>query len=413
MKSTTFIDEHALSTPFFCFDEARFCDNIQRFRSALQKQWQQSLIAYSIKTNYVPGICAIARDLGCYGEAVSTMELELVQHLAFEKNRSIFNGPNKSIDDFRLAIKLGSIIHLDSLDQVKTLLSLSKTERASVRVGLRINVDLSRATGVLDKIATGGFVPRFGMTIEDALLAHQMIRTSGHEVISLHGHASSSDRKPDNYSQISLILLSLAEKAQLKSLEFLDVGGGFSGELPAIWNHKDSPSYDDYASAIFAPLLASKWFHDHKPSVIIEPGMGIVADCMSYVTSVVSTKRILTQNLAMMDGNFYDVRPTFHAKPLPCSLLGEEGGPDSHSYTLTGSTCMERDILNKDIIFSRELVAGDRITIGNVGAYCNVLSPHFINYAAPIYCKTVEGKLRVLRQRQTFNDFFVNYEQNV
>jgi diaminopimelate decarboxylase len=398
-------------TPYYVFDEVKFTENINDFRRVLEAKWSKIIIGYSIKTNYIPVICALARDLGCYGEAVSRMELELAARLKFDAGKIIFNGPLKTAHDLLFAISMDAIINLDSLAQVDTFLGLSKDAQAKARIGLRLNVDLSASLNTTGKIAAGGKVPRFGLPRKDADEAVMRLRAAGVSVQSLHGHANSSDRKPENYGKIAGLLLETAERHNLDELKFLDIGGGYSGSLPEIWEVESSPGFGDYAEAIFGPLLGSAWFQRVAPAVVIEPGMSVVADCMNYVTAVVARKEVQDRSLLGVDGNFFDIRPTLHQKPLPFILHSATpaGYGSKRRYTVTGSTCMERDILLDEMLFDREVQVGDLIEITHVGAYTIVLSPHFINYACAAYLRSGDGKMRVLRRAQQFDDFFACY----
>jgi len=403
-----------LVTPFFLFDEARFRHNVETFRAALTAHHPHVVIGYSIKTNYLPQLCSIARDMGCHAEAVSTMELQLAQRLEFEPGKLIFNGPMKTPEDLALSVEMGGYIHLDSLEQVRMLLELPANRRHAARVGLRVNVDLAADPEGRTRIAQVGVVPRFGLPLGDIETAVAMIREAGLKVVSLHGHATSSDRKPENYTRIAELLLDVAKRFALEELELLDVGGGFSGSLPEIWNVHDSPDFADYADAIFSPLTSDPWFLDRTIHVGIEPGMAIVADCLSYVTEIVSRKRIAGRDLLVVDGNYFDVRPTLHRKPLPAVLIGAASQAtrtisEVTHYVVTGSTCMERDILLEDFQAPPSAVPGDRIRIDNVGAYTLVLSPSFINFACAVYGQRADGSIYVMRRAQSFDDFFATY----
>jgi len=411
MEYLTGTDINNLPTPFFLFDETRFRENVQAFRKAMTACHPDIILGYSIKTNYLPRLCLVAKEMGCYAEVVSTMELELAAKLKFPKGNVIFNGPYKTPENISIAISLGGYIHLDSLEQVQMLLGLPKAELKNALIGLRVNVDLTSDLDGRAKIAKGGVVPRFGMPVEDVATAVEMIRNSGCDVISLHGHASSSDRSPINYTRIAQLLLDIAKDFELNNLELLDVGGGFAGELPETWIVSDPPSFEDYASAIFAPLISDAWFQSRKIKVGIEPGMSIVANCLSYVTGIVSRKKIAGQNLLGVDGNYFDVRPTLHRKVLPAKILGTKStNHETISYIVVGATCMERDILLESLEASVDASPGDRIRIENLGAYTFVLSPDFINYSCAIYGQKSDGTLYSMRRAQRLEDFFVTYD---
>ncbi len=426
-------------TPFYLFEEARFANNIERFRRALTNYHDKVVIGYSFKTNYTPSICRTAKAMGCFAEVVSRIELELASSIGFEHGKVIFNGPLKSLDDIPMAIRLGAIINFDHLDQIRILDSLSRTELNELRAGLRVNIDLN-STLLDKKIAKGGIVPRFGMHGSDLSTAKTRLDSLGVTVVSLHGHCSSSDRSPGNYTIIAQELLAVRSALALPHVAYLNVGGGFSGRVPTVWNVADAPGFDDYAKAIFEPLFADDWFRANRPSLVIEPGMSVVADAVVLVTRIISQKVVANHTVLGVDASFYNVRPTYHTKALTHRHIKAAGSgahettsegntmvsrgnaerfvPDAASEegpnltevrALVGATCMERDILLENIRLDRPEI-GDLILIEDVGAYCSVLSPNFITRAPPIYDLKPDGTVAISRRMQSFADFFAGFE---
>lgn len=414
-------------TPFYLVEQARFAANIARFRRALQRHHANVIIGYSFKTNYTPSICQMAKGAGCFAEVVSRIELELAQRLAFAHGHVIFNGPLKTLDDIALAIELGAIVNFDHLDQVRALTALPRDALASLRAGLRINIDLNSKL-LAQKIAKGGVVPRFGMHGPELQAAKAQLDALGVNVIALHGHCSSSDRSPANYAAISQDLLDTRRSLSLQNVQFVDAGGGFSGRVPTAWNVHDTPSFDDYAQALFAPLLADEWFRRAQPAVVIEPGMAVVADAVNLVTRIISRKTVAGSNLLGVDASFYNVRPTYHTKPLTHRLITQRAGEGFVKEERTGApitsttegtvlavravvgaTCMERDILLENTQFV-DPAQGDLILIEDVGAYCSVLTPNFIARVPPIIDLSPDGSFKVSRRAQRFEDFFAGFE---
>jgi diaminopimelate decarboxylase len=397
-------------TPFYVFDENALLENLNLFRQALLAYYPKVIIGYSVKTNYTPSIVEVAKNNGCYAEVVSTIELELAKKLNFEFGKVIFNGPYKQASDLKLAIELGSIIHFDHLYQINLFLGLNNEDKKKARIGLRANIDLSEKL-LEKKIAKGGIIPRFGLNQDELSQAVKSLKDNSINIISLHGHCSSSDRSAENYSEIAKTLLDIRKSEKLENLQYIDIGGGFLGEIPNIWQPTYSPSFLDYAKAIFDIMKNDNWFMKNEPTVIIEPGMSVVANTMKLITAIVAEKKIGDSNLIGVDASFYNVRPTMHTKALPFSHIkindSNKVEPKAEFKAIVGATCMERDILLENVeLDSPE--KGDLIVIENVGAYCSVLTPNFICLQPAIF--HIKNETIILSKKtQNFESFFTDF----
>ncbi len=398
-------------TPFYFFEPERFEKNITSFKDALLSYYDKIIIGYSFKTNYSPYICSLAKSLNCYAEVVSNVELLLAEKLEFTKNQIIFNGPYKTIDDIEKAVKLGSIINFDNYEQLELLSKINTNLISEVKLGLRININLDE-NNINEKKAKGAILARFGFEENMIPEAIKKVQNLKLKIVSLHGHCSSSDRKPSNYKKIISALLHTQKHYNLKDIKYLNVGGGFSGRVPTIWEAKDSPSFSDYAKAIFECANENEWFKVARPWLVIEPGMSVVADTMTLVTSVVSKKLVQDETILGVDANFYNVRPTFHKKPLTYhyfkSDLSLSNEQEIKIRAVVGNTCMERDILLENIK-SPIPNLGDIIMIEDTGAYCSVLTPSFISYTPAIFALENE-KYSVIKNKQNFDSYFIDYK---
>ena len=84
-----------LETPCFILDKKELELSIQGFKEALNQNFQESIVGYSVKTNSTPYCMKIARTLGVYAEVVSHDEYELAIMCGFEPDAIIYNGPMK------------------------------------------------------------------------------------------------------------------------------------------------------------------------------------------------------------------------------------------------------------------------------------------------------------------------------
>lgn len=394
-------------TPFYLMDEEMYIKNITAFQEAFSRKYDKLIIGYSFKTNYVPALCKIAKEAGCYAEVVSEMEYSLAKRLGFDK--IIFNGPIKKTVSLKKALADKAIINIDSRYELDTVLEY-KAEHPNdiVGVGLRLNVNLTDEEGI-SKVQCGLRVGRFGFSEKMLEEIIPMLRDKDIKIISLHGHTSSSDRAVANYGLITEQMLQICEKFTLKDLQYFDVGGGFFGAAAKGIDISNKPNYVDYANCILDLCLSNKWFMRIKPTIVIEPGVSVVANVFSYVSKIFQVKDIAGQKFLTTDGTVFDVKPTLHKNNLPHLFYVRKNETGSFLANLVGSTCMEKDVILNNVEVPSSIGYGDYVKIEGVGAYTIALSPTFINYLSPIL-SIKDNNVSIIRRRQNIDDVISLYQ---
>ena len=104
----------------------------------------------------------------------------------------------------------------------------------------------------------------------------------------------------------------------------------------------------------------------------------------------------------------FDVKPTLHNYNLPHKFYVKNNSADVYSANLVGSTCMEKDVILRDVEVPNGIDYGDYVKIEGVGAYTISLTPTFINYLSPIL-SVKDNKITVIRKRQTIDDIISLY----
>lgn len=392
-------------TPFYIMHTEKYKENLNSFLSAFKRRYGKIVAGYSFKTNYVPALCIAAKEEGCYAEVVSEMEYELALKLGF--SHIIFNGPIKRPAVLEKAIEQGAIVQLDSEYEVAFVLDYKKKHPEwNAKIGLRVNVGLTDKDGN-STIQCGLRSGRFGFP--ESILKNNIdkLNDGGIKIISIHGHTSSSDRAVLNYRIISEKLLEVCSTFLLNDLRYFDVGGGFFGAAPEGMDLTGRPSYEDYANVILNTCLKNEWFNRMQPTIVIEPGSSVVSNVFSYYTKVYQTKEIGTSNFVLVDGTVFDVKPTLHSNNLPYRAICAQPSNNSITCDVVGSTCMEKDIILKDIVLP-VIHYGDYIEISGVGAYTIALTPSFINYLPPILVNNQQSYKEV-RRRQRLDDILTIY----
>ncbi len=394
-------------TPFYLMDKEMYIKNITAFQEAFRRKYDKLIVGYSFKTNYVPALCKIAKEIGCYAEVVSEMEYSLAKRIGFDK--IIFNGPIKKTVSLKKALADKAIINIDSRYELDTVLEY-KAEHPNdvVGVGLRLNVNLMDKEGI-SKVQCGLRVGRFGFSEKMLEEIIPMLRDKDIKIISLHGHTSSSDRAVANYRLITEQMLQICEKFALNDLQYFDVGGGFFGAAAKGIDISNKPNYVDYANCILDLCLNNKCFMQIEPTIVIEPGVSVVANVFSYVSKIFQVKDIAGQKFLTTDGTVFDVKPTLHKNNLPHQFYVRKNETGSFLANLVGSTCMEKDVILNNVEVPSSIGYGDYVKIEGVGAYTIALSPTFINYLSPIF-SIKDNNVSIIRRRQNIDDVISLYQ---
>lgn len=402
--------ESRFGSPFYIFDEAAFAKNYDDIVGAFEGSYEKFILAYSYKTNYIPYLCRVIKSKGGFAEVVSRLEYDLALKIGQDPGKIIFNGPVKSYEDVVLALNNRSIVNLDSWYEVDYVRKYAADNPGrAAKVGIRINIDLTDKAGV-SHLYEGMSAGRFGFSTEGDNIAKVVseLRRSDNVVINcLHGHSSTRDRSVWCYEKIARTLCDIGSRYAPQTVEYIDIGGGIFGYMPPEMRRTRTPAFDDYAQAVCGVLKDNPWIKQRKPYLVLEPGVAMAANAVSYVTKVVSVKTIRGQTFVTVDGSAFHTRPTFHKINQPHSVISEAKREERRTFSVVGATCMEKDYLLNDIDdFVPE--TGDYIKIDSVGAYTIVLSPTFIFPAPPVLVGQ-DGRYKEIRRRQTFKDMFGCY----
>ncbi len=103
------IDGHPVSelmekygSPVFVFSEKTIRETYTEARRAFETRYPKVQFAWSYKTNYLDAVCSIFHSEGSWAEVVSGFEFEKALSLGVNGSNILFNGPEKSEEDFTL-----------------------------------------------------------------------------------------------------------------------------------------------------------------------------------------------------------------------------------------------------------------------------------------------------------------------
>ena len=389
-----------MDTPYYIFYADEFIKNYHELENAFRNIYPYYQIAYSFKTNYVPAVCQIVKQLGGYAEVVSDMEYTLAKRVGFPDKKIIYNGPGKGIVATECLLNSGHL-HIDNGGDIKRVLSIARKNRnKQFKVGVRVNFDIDN-----------GLHSRFGFDIDngdfknviDILNAENNVAASG-----LHFHISRARGLRDWKKRIDKVL-EISDDLFDYILDYIDIGSGMFGHLDQVLLEQfgNPPSYTDYAEVVGGTIADHYKGHNNKPWLFTEPGTTLVSKYFHLFTTVLDIKEIRRKYFALLDSSFQNVGEICRLKKVP--MINQGGGSKQRYYDsidFVGYTCLEQDVIYRG--YSGKLAIGDKLEIQNVGGYSIVEKPPFIHPDIPIYM-LINGKMSCIKRAQTFDDIFLPY----
>lgn len=347
-------------SPLFMVDSNHVGNELDRLRREFRKVYKNTVIAYSVKTNYLPPLIRRAAKADHLIEVVSRHEWEFVRALGIPDSQVMLNGPVKSQDDLVEAIESGVQLNVDSLAELEMVEAIAQSRGSVVHVGLRVAPQLPN-----------GRESRFGIVPSELLpWVREMSQRGAVRVRGLHMHYS-MDRSAQSYAERVRFLTKIARELAITP-EYLDIGGGMASVVPPSVQRQlgyDVSTFADYAAAA-GGAMAKEW-GAAGPTLILEPGTATLSGGMSYVSAVVSTRK---SDTVVVNGTMFETNPLRSSVQPPIRVLGRDADLGGGT-TVYGATCMEIDVLGE---ISPGIRPGDLVVVENVGAYSLVLSPEFI-----------------------------------
>lgn len=414
-------------TPTYVVYEKILKENYEHFYSSFKEYWDRVVVAYSVKTNYVPAILSILHSQGASIEIVSGFELYLALKTGVPPSKIIFNGPSKTLEELDLAVRNGVfLINADSVSELQKINKLGKQHGKVVEVGIRVN-----------PVETW---KKFGIPLEYAEEAFKYAsKLKNVKVRGIHAHVGTNILHTELYVLTLDKLLRLMRNLQKIdiTIDFLDIGGGFpahgvgrwggflrnsiidalSARLPRwklsfltkslaafksekpVFHH--TPAIETYAKSICAKLKEK--LHEYSlpaPFLILEPGRCIVNDAVTLLVRVVDVKNF-EEKWVMVDGGINLARTLEFEVHRVLNVTNK--GKKIETVKLAGPLCYGGDILCRSAKMS-VASEGDVIEIFDVGAYSISQSMQFIKPRASVVLVRESSDIMEVRRRESYRD---------
>jgi diaminopimelate decarboxylase len=381
-------------TPLYVYDAATITAQYQKLTSAFAKTDTKIFYACKALTNI--NILKLIKSIGCNVDCSSINEVKLALHAGFEPANVLYTSNGIHFSEIEEAQSLGVNINIDSLSNLE---KFGAKFGHSYPVGIRLRPNIM-AGGNL-KISTGHDKSKFGIPVDQIDKVVALVNQYDLFIQNLHIHTGSEIKDVDVFVKGIEVLFDIIPL--FKELSSIDLGGGF--KVP----YKKGDAETDI------PLLAQKVheaFANHpNPNgkhlqVWFEPGKFLVSEAGYLITEVNVIKENTNTTFVGLNSGFnHLIRPMFYDSYHQIDNISNPDGEEKH-YSVVGNIC-ETDTFAWD----RKLNAvreGDLLVFRNAGAYGFEMASNFNSRYKPAEVMIQDGKARLIRRRDTFDDLLKN-----
>ncbi len=389
-------------SPVFIISERKIRQTYRDARRAFTSRYPKVQFAWSYKTNYINAVCNIFHQEGSWAEVVSIFEYKKALGNGVKGKNIIFNGPEKTESDLRLAIDNDSLIHIDHLDELYQIIEICNSTKKRPRVAIRVNMD----TGIYPMWDRFGFNYENGQAW-DAI--NKIILTDKMDLVGLHCHIGTFMLSPNAYAVAANKLADLAlgiKKHHNKSIEYVDLGGGFASKNTLKGSFLPGsdviPNFDDYAEAICTTLLNAGFTKEDLPMLILESGRALIDEAGYLAGSVIANKRLSDGRRALvmdMGVNLLFTSFWYDHRISPVQASGHH----TENAVIYGPLCMNIDVLRENVTLP-PLNKGDQVVIHTVGAYNMTQWMQFIAMRPNVVLIDMDSKTHIIRRKETVDD---------
>jgi diaminopimelate decarboxylase len=368
-------------SPLYVYDAEIVRRAYARFAAAFTHP--RTALHYAIVCNKNRYLVRLLGALGAGVHANTPGDAFAALDAGIPSSRIVYSGTNLDRRDMTFLVERGIRMNLDSLDQLRDVAALGGVPA----VGLRFLIDdESRAN-------------RIGVTRGEIDEALAIAARAGVRVEGLHMYAGTNTRRAGRFFECLDRLVAAAEA--LPDLAFVDIGGGFGIAYDEEEPELDLEALGREASSRVARLEAKT---GRSIELVAEPGRFVVGASGRLLMTVVSVKERGGRRYVGVDSTVGNVVvPSVYHRRHRLTAVGDLG-PDLEIPTdVCGNTTHSRDFLGRDLALPR-LRPGDRLVLGDVGAYGYAMSSHFLNRPRPAEIVLDGGEVHLTTRRETFED---------
>ncbi|MCC3154203.1 diaminopimelate decarboxylase [Hymenobacter sp. BT770] len=377
-------------TPLYVYDSATITRQYEKLKKGFSGH--KTRFFYACKALSNVSILRHIHSLGAGLDCVSINEVRLGLHVGFAPDDILFTPNSVTFEELVEAKNLGVNLNIDNISLLERF---GAAFGGSYPVCVRLNPHIE--AGGNYKIQTGHIDSKFGISIHQLRHLERVVKGTGLHVRGLHMHTGSEIKDVGVFMRALEILFDAA--GRFPELDFLDLGSGF--KVP----YKPGDAETDVATLGKQVAEAFKGFEKEYGRPLecwFEPGKYLVSESGYLLVNVAVVKQTTATVFAGVNSGFnHLIRPMFYDSYHHISNLTNPKGTE-RLYTVVGNIC-ETDTFAWDRLLP-EIRENDLLAFHNAGAYGFEMSSSFNSRTRPAEVLLENGKLRLIRHRQTFED---------
>ena len=389
-------------SPCFIVDEETLLNRARSFKKIITNHYQNSITAYSVKTQSLPDVIKKFYENGFIPEVVSSDEFELIEKLKLNGKGVIFNGPYKTDKSLVKAIKSNSTINCDHFGEILRIAKIAKEINVRANIGIRICDNTTSANW-----------SRFGFTLtntedhdNEILKTIDKIKNIPELNFSgIHCHIGTNIRDLTRFEAMSKNIAKLAETILVRynqALDWIDFGGGLAGISPKLDDVQMKPyspfDLEIYSSTIIKPLKEYLAKTNNQTKLIFELGRSLVDYSTTLITSIVGVREQDNQYQTLITNAGIHIAPTTSVYRHPIYHIKQTEQPYKKTLLL-GPSCMQHDLLSETYL--PHLEYGDHVLVDGLGAYNISRNNEFIHLKPSVILVKKDNQYEILRAKQT------------
>ncbi len=381
-------------TPVYIYHAERIAEQYKKLKKAFSGCNARFFYACKSLTNV--NVLKYMQTIGVSLDCVSINEVKLGLMAGFDK-KDILYTPN--CVDFEEVVEVKEMGVNINIDNISILEQFGHKFGNSYPVCIRLNPHIM--AGGNYKISTGHIDSKFGISIHQMRHIERIVKSTKLNITGIHMHTGSEIKDVRVFLEGLEVMLNTS--AHFPNLEFIDLGSGF--KVP--YQPGDAETdINDLGKKVAQAFVEFEKETGKKLQVWFEPGKYLVSQCGYFVVKTNVIKQTPAAVFAGVNSGFnHLIRPMMYDAYHHIENISNPAGPE-RIYNVVGNIC-ETDTFAWDRKLT-EVREGDYLVFHNAGAYGFEMSSNFNSRLKPAEVMVVEGKAKLIRQRDVFEDLLRN-----
>ncbi len=393
-------------TPFHLYSESLIRSRVRALAKAFS--WNEGFREYfAVKATPNPAILKILREEGCGADCATAPELLLAGACGMSGHDIVFTSNDTPLEDFAIAAGMGAVINFDSADMLdfweEGIGEFPKTVCCRVNPG----GDFKSSNGIIGSPGDS----KFGMTVDQLRHSFARLRDSGVTEFGIHAFLASNTLGNDYYPRLARQLFELARDVSQElgiHIGFIDLSGGVGIAYEPGQEENDIALVGEGVRQAFEEVLVPAGMGD--VAIATELGRWLLAPAGGLVTRVIHKKSTYRDYLGVDACSANLIRPAMYGAYHHVTVMGKEGAPGTHRYSVVGGLCENNDQLAPDRMLP-EVEVGDLLFVHDAGAHGHAMGFNYngkLRSAEVLLCE--DGTARLIRRAETPADYFATLD---